>query len=29
MLKAVDPAMTLCQIRLLEKNGGRHGHWSR
>ena len=28
MLKAVDPSMTLCQIRLLEKNGGRHGHWN-
>ena len=29
MLKAVDPAMTLCRIQLVEKNGGRNGHWSR
>ena len=29
MLKAVDPSMTLSDIRLLEKDGGRHGHWSR
>ena len=29
MLKSVDPGMTLGQIRLLQKDGGRHGHWSR
>ena len=27
MLKAVDPAMTLGPVRLLEKHGGRHGSW--
>ena len=29
MLKAIDPAMVLGDIRLLEKEGGRHGFWSR
>ena len=29
MLKAVDPAMTLSDIRLLRKEGGRHGVWVR
>ena len=28
MLKAVDPAMTLGPVRLLEKDGGRHGPWT-
>ncbi len=27
MLKAVDPAMTIGPVRLLEKLGGRHGPW--
>ncbi len=27
MLKAVDPAMTIGPVRLLEKQGGRHGPW--
>jgi len=27
MCKAVDRGMTLTQIRLLEKQGGRSGHW--
>lgn len=27
MLKAVDPAMTIGPVRLLEKRGGRHGPW--
>ena len=29
MLKAVDPGMVLGDIQLLEKEGGRHGFWSR
>ncbi len=29
MLKAVDPAMTIGPVRLLSKQGGRHGAWSR
>ncbi|MBN9606151.1 MAG: bifunctional molybdenum cofactor biosynthesis protein MoaC/MoaB [Actinomycetales bacterium] len=29
MVKAVDPAAELGGIRLLEKSGGRHGHWRR
>ena len=29
MLKSVDPAMTLGEIRLLRKEGGRHGTWIR
>ncbi|MEB3260542.1 MAG: cyclic pyranopterin monophosphate synthase MoaC [Cyanobacteriota bacterium] len=27
MLKSVDPGMTLGPVRLLEKEGGRHGRW--
>ncbi|MFN7677650.1 MAG: cyclic pyranopterin monophosphate synthase MoaC [Cyanobacteriota bacterium] len=27
MLKAVDPAMTIGPVRVLEKRGGRHGTW--
>jgi cyclic pyranopterin phosphate synthase len=27
MLKAVDRGMTLTNIRLLEKHGGKSGHW--
>lgn len=29
MVKAVDAAAVLGGIRLLEKSGGRHGHWTR
>lgn len=29
MLKSVDPGMSIRQIHLLEKDGGRHGHWKR
>ena len=29
MVKAVDPAATLGDIRLLEKTGGKRGHWTR
>ncbi|MBV8660404.1 MAG: cyclic pyranopterin monophosphate synthase MoaC [Burkholderiales bacterium] len=29
MLKAVDRGMTLSAIRLLEKRGGKSGHWQR
>jgi cyclic pyranopterin phosphate synthase len=29
MCKAVDRSMTLSDIRLLEKTGGRSGHWQR
>ncbi len=29
MVKAVDPAATLGDIRLLEKSGGKRGHWMR
>lgn len=29
MIKAVDPAATLGDIRLLEKSGGKRGHWTR
>ena len=29
MLKSVDPGMSIRQIQLLEKDGGRHGHWKR
>ncbi|MEU0507320.1 bifunctional molybdenum cofactor biosynthesis protein MoaC/MoaB [Nocardia sp. NPDC005998] len=29
MVKAVDPAATLDGIRLLTKEGGKHGHWER
>ncbi|WP_174184767.1 bifunctional molybdenum cofactor biosynthesis protein MoaC/MoaB [Nocardia barduliensis] len=29
MVKAVDPAATLTDVRLLTKEGGKHGHWER
>lgn len=29
MCKAVDRAMTICQVRLEEKSGGRSGHFQR
>ncbi|WP_062985036.1 bifunctional molybdenum cofactor biosynthesis protein MoaC/MoaB [Nocardia anaemiae] len=29
MVKAVDPAATLNGVRLLTKEGGKHGHWER
>jgi cyclic pyranopterin phosphate synthase len=29
MVKAVDPAAVLGEIRLLEKSGGKRGHWTR
>ncbi|WP_067461920.1 bifunctional molybdenum cofactor biosynthesis protein MoaC/MoaB [Nocardia amamiensis] len=29
MVKAVDPAATLTGVRLLAKEGGKHGHWER
>lgn len=29
MVKAVDPAATLTDVRLLEKTGGKHGRWTR
>lgn len=29
MIKAVDPAAVLTDIRLLEKSGGKHGRWTR
>jgi cyclic pyranopterin phosphate synthase len=29
MIKAVDPAAVLGEIRLLEKTGGKRGHWTR
>ncbi|QLY30121.1 bifunctional molybdenum cofactor biosynthesis protein MoaC/MoaB [Nocardia huaxiensis] len=29
MVKAVDPAATLNGVRLLTKDGGKHGHWVR
>ncbi len=28
MIKAVDPAATLGDIHLVEKSGGKHGHWT-
>jgi cyclic pyranopterin phosphate synthase len=28
MIKAVDPGCVLGEIRLLEKTGGKHGHWT-
>jgi cyclic pyranopterin phosphate synthase len=28
MIKAVDPAATLTDVRLLEKTGGKRGHWT-
>jgi cyclic pyranopterin phosphate synthase len=27
MCKAVDRAMTISEVKLLEKSGGRSGHW--
>ncbi len=29
MVKAVDPAAVLTDVRLLTKDGGKHGHWQR
>ncbi len=29
MVKAVDPGATMNGVRLLTKDGGKHGHWSR
>ncbi|TXG92619.1 bifunctional molybdenum cofactor biosynthesis protein MoaC/MoaB [Rhodococcus rhodnii] len=29
MVKAVDPAASLTDVRLLEKTGGKRGHWTR
>ena len=29
MIKAVDPAATLTEVRLREKSGGKHGDWTR
>ncbi|UGT57150.1 bifunctional molybdenum cofactor biosynthesis protein MoaC/MoaB [Nocardia asteroides] len=29
MVKAVDPAAVLTNVRLLTKEGGKHGHWER
>ncbi|MBF6441120.1 bifunctional molybdenum cofactor biosynthesis protein MoaC/MoaB [Nocardia farcinica] len=29
MVKAVDPAASLHNVRLLTKDGGKHGHWER
>jgi cyclic pyranopterin phosphate synthase len=29
MCKAVDRGMTIDQVRLLEKSGGKSGHWVR
>ncbi|WP_405177632.1 bifunctional molybdenum cofactor biosynthesis protein MoaC/MoaB [Nocardia sp. NBC_01377] len=29
MVKAVDPAATIDGVRLLTKDGGKHGHWER
>lgn len=29
MVKAVDPAATMTNVRLLTKDGGKHGHWER
>jgi cyclic pyranopterin phosphate synthase len=29
MVKAVDPAAVLTEVRLLTKTGGRSGDWSR
>lgn len=29
MIKAVDPAATLTDVRLESKTGGKHGHWTR
>ena len=29
MCKAVDRAMTIGEVKLLEKSGGKSGHWRR
>jgi cyclic pyranopterin monophosphate synthase len=29
MVKAVDPAATMTDVRLIEKTGGKRGHWTR
>src|SRR5215467_11417028 len=29
MIKAVDPAATIIEVKVLEKTGGKTGHWSR
>jgi cyclic pyranopterin phosphate synthase len=29
MVKAVDPGATLTDVQLIEKTGGKHGHWTR
>jgi cyclic pyranopterin phosphate synthase len=29
MLKSADPSMTITDVRLLRKSGGRHGDWQR
>ena len=29
MVKAVDPAAVIADVRLMEKSGGRRGHWTR
>jgi cyclic pyranopterin phosphate synthase len=29
MVKAIDPAATMNGVRLLTKDGGKHGHWAR
>lgn len=29
MCKAVDRGMTICDVRLVEKSGGKSGHWRR
>ena len=29
MIKAVDPAATITEVKVLEKTGGKTGHWSR
>jgi len=29
MVKAVDPAAVITDVRLIEKTGGRRGHWTR
>jgi len=29
MIKAVDPAAVITDVKVLEKTGGKTGHWSR
>ncbi len=29
MIKAVDPAAAITDVKVLEKTGGKTGHWSR